>query len=205
MKILMVVISILALLALAACDLNLLSDSQEVNRDSKNSTSTNTTNTTTRDGDDNSVVNPAGFIQVRGAGETISQNAAGETIITSSDGSVENVGDVNNPLPDEGGVGILFLLACLSLSFFGCVNTGEGQMYVFNPKTSAGIQLGYQRGSAQDTSTTESGKDTAEGEVWIDTQGGGQVDATANTKVGQGDDAQSIGDDPAAPAEDPEG
>jgi len=74
---------------------------------------------------------------------------------------------------------ILLGLVFLGLTS-GCVNTGEGSMTVFAPKTSAGLQFGYQRGSALDTNVAESGKDLTEGEQWIDTQGGGDVDAQAS-------------------------
>jgi hypothetical protein len=196
MKILILILASLSLVLFTGCDLNLLSESAEVNRDSKNSSSSTSTTTTTRDGDDNSVVNPAGFIQVRGAGETISVNEAGETIITNPDGSVENVGDVNNP--DTSNSGLLFLLASLSLAFVGCTtrNTFHGDIgsvrIESGTKANASMSLsGYARGSALETEATES-EAKEDGQTWIDTQGGGEVAANANTKVGQGNDSQAI-------------
>ena len=87
---------------------------------------------------------------------------------------------------------VLFLLTMVLSS--GCINTGEGTMTILPLKANASISLsGYARGSSLETESTE-GNDKADGQTWIDTQGGGEVSAQANTKVGQGDDTQSTQD-----------
>lgn len=85
----------------------------------------------------------------------------------------------------------LFALLSFAFALSACINSGSGTMTVFNPDVSAGIQLGYQRGSAQDVTTAEAGGATDDGDLWMDTQGGGEVAASATTKVGNGDDALS--------------
>ena len=49
----------------------------------------------------------------------------------------------------------------------------------------------YARGSYLETEATEAAS-KEDGQTWIDTQGGGEVAANANTKVGQGNDSQAI-------------
>jgi uncharacterized lipoprotein YehR (DUF1307 family) len=196
-KFLSALIIAVSLLAFTGCDLSLGSDTLNSNSNNSSSQTTNSTqgDTTT------TTTNPpmSGFIS--SGGESFSVNSKGETIITSPDGSQENVGNVNDPtIPDEGNGGLLLLLASLSLALSGCTtrNTFQGDVGTVRidsgTKANASLSLSaYARGSALETESTEAAS-KEDGQTWIDTQGGGEVAANANTKVGAGNDSQNVED-----------
>lgn len=89
-------------------------------------------------------------------------------------------------------------LILLALSSAGCMtrieNRGSGYTVRVDSGTKANASLSlsaYARGAVLETEASEAGK-KEDGQTWIDTQGGGEVRANANTKVGAGNDTQDL-------------
>jgi len=89
-------------------------------------------------------------------------------------------------------------LILLALSSAGCMtrieNSGSGYTVRVDSGTKANASLSlsaYARGAVLETEASEAGK-KEDGQTWIDTQGGGEVAANANTKVGEGNDTQDL-------------
>lgn len=104
---------------------------------------------------------------------------------------------------NEAGIPILFVLLCFSLFFCkGCVNMGDGEMVVFPVEANASLGVtAYARGSNIETESTD-GHLNSDGTSEIETAGGGEVDAAANTNTGQGTIPSTTA--PTTPEEEPE-